>query len=711
MGRLRDSVRLHEGLVYDRHPYGVAPGRDPELLIRGLAPASPLQAEGMAAMSDVDLHVFRHKMESVVEEAREVYTALSISEGVIVGDLNTSVLTAEGDPAVVATGIYFHSLLNYAPIRYILKYYREDPTVGLSEGDIYFFNDPNCGGVHTFDMFVCTPIFVGDELIAWAQVGSHQGEVGSNSPGGFSPKATTRWEEGLHVPALRIGENWELRRDIFDFMLNSVRNPFVFASDLKARVATCRRISARVVREAERRDPARVAGGLRKILDAGASQARARLGALNDGIYRGVMFNDTVGLEPGLVRVPTTAIKEGEQLTMLVQGVSPENRRGPMHATWHLVRAAMGVYLFTYLFRGLPPNIGLFEPIEVLVEGPSVANATEEVAKGEGGGIAALNTQNLHVIGSKMLFDSDYSDAVCAPFSRNVLVNIYAGTNSFGYRVANVTPAANAGGQGARFDLDGEHACGFYWASVTDTGEAEEIDARLPPMTLARRIDKDFHGYGKFRGGSPMVEISMAPPECGCSMTSWGSADRLSHNPGIFGGYSAPPNPRFVIRNTNMPELMAGSDERTELSQYGLVNERQVSGDYEIGASSQATDQFGPGDVFVYSIGGGGGYGDVLERSPESVADDVHSMILTSQTAHDVYGVVLDELGQTVDLEATQLRRAEIRAERRALGRTFTEFVAEWSAKRPSDDKLKFYGHWPEPRLESYNKPFWGLYE
>jgi len=711
MGRLRDSVRLHEGLIYDRHPYGESPGRDPELLRRGLAPASPLQLEGMEAMDDVDLQVFRHKVDSVVDEAREVYAALSISEGVIVGDLNTSVLTAEGDPAVVATGIYFHSLLNYAPIRYILKYYRDDHTVGLNEGDIYFFNDPNCGGVHTFDMFVCTPIFAEGELIAWAQVGSHQGECGSNSPGGFSPKATTRWEEGLHVPALRIGENWELRRDILDFMLNSVRNPFVFASDLKARVATCRRIRDRIVREAERRGIAAVAGGLRKILAAGAEQARGRLASLNDGIFRGVMFNDTVGLEPGLVRVPTTAIKEGERLTILIQGVSPENWRGPMHATWHLMRAAMGVYLFTYLFRGLPPNIGLFEPIEVLVEGPSVANATEEVAKGEGSSIASLNVQNLHVIGSKMLFDSEYNSAVCAPFSRNVLVNIYAGTNSYGYRVANASPAANAGGQGARLDLDGEHACGFFWASVTDTGEAEEIDSRLPPLTLARRIDKDFHGYGRFRGGSPMVEISMAPPDCGCSMTSWGSADRLSHNPGLFGGYSAPPNPRFVIRNTNVLELMEATDPIVELSQFSLANDRRIRGDYQIEASSQATEAFDPGDVFVYSIGGGGGYGDVLERLPESVVEDVRANILTTKVAHDVYGVVVNSATLSVDLPATEERREDIREERRRRGLPFEEFIARWRRKRPNEDKLKFYGHWPEPRLEHYDKPFWGLYD
>jgi hypothetical protein len=34
--------------------------------------------------------------------------------------------------------------------------------------------------------------------------------------------------------------------------------------------------------------------------------------------------------------------------------------------------------------------------------------------------------------------------------------------------------------------------------------------------------------------------------------------------------------------------------------------------------------------------------------------------------------------------------------------------VAEWQTRRPSEDKLKYYGHWPEPRIPGYSNPFWG---
>lgn len=710
MGRLRDSIRLHDGLIYDRHAYGKAPGRDPELLIRGTEPPSPLELAGMEAMSMVDLEVFRHKMNSIVEEARDVYMSLSISEGIITGDMNATIFTPGGDPAVVATGIFFHSLLNYGPIKYVLEYYRDDPTVGLRDGDVYFFNDPTCGGVHTFDMFVFAPIFFEDELIGWAEVGGHQGECGSISPGGFSPTATTRWEEGLHVHALRIADNWELRRDILDFFLNSVRNPFVFASDLKARVATVQRIRDRVVREAERRGKEQVAGGLRKILSVTADLARQRLLQLNDGIYRNVMFNDGVGNDSGLVRVPTTVIKEGDSLTVLVQGVSPENNKGPQHSTWHLMKASMGVYLFTYFFRGLPANVGLFDPIEVLVEGPSIANCSADVAHGEGTTISAMLVQNVHVMGSKMLFGSDHRLGVSAPFARNITLYIQAGTNSFGYRTANFSGAANAAGQGARFDLDGEHAAGFYWASFTDAGEVEESDMRLPTVTLARMIDKDFHGFGKFRGGTPLMEVSMAP-QGGCQMTSRGGSDRVSHNSGLFGGYAGPPNPRFVIRGTNALEMLAASDPRLKFSQYALAKEQAIEGEYIFATSSAATEDFQAGDIFVYSISAGGGYGDVLEREPAAVLQDIRAQVLSAETARDVYRVVVDPHTGALDDEATTQDRRAAREERRERGRPFGEFIEGWLAQRPREDMLTYYGSWPEPGLESYDKPYWGQYE
>lgn len=62
------------------------------------------------------------------------------------------------------------------------------------------------------------------------------------------------------------------------------------------------------------------------------------------------------------------------------------------------------------------------------------------------------------------------------------------------------------------------------------------------------------------------------------------------------------------------------------------------------------------GDVFHHVLPGGGGWGDPLERNPESVARDVRDEKITLEAAHDYYGVIVDSDGD-LDTEQTDLVR------------------------------------------------------
>ncbi len=710
MGVLFDRhVRLFDDLIYDRDVYAKRPGCDPELICRGLEPVTEIERAGMALLSDIDVEILTHKLSSIVEEARDVYMSLSISEGIITGDMNCGIFTASGDPVVVGTGIYFHTLLNNAQLKYILKYYRDDPSVGLADGDIFFFNEELAGGIHNLDMFTAMPIFWQDRLVAWAEVGGHQGDTGSITPGGFAPTAKSRYEEGFHMPAVRIGRDFQIRRDVLDYMAGSVRNPLVFEADLKSRVATLFQIRRRFLREVERRGVEPVVGGMRGVLVRGEQSARARLREINDGVFRSILFNDEHGTFFGLTRVPLTVVKEDDSLAVILQGVSPENDEGPFNSSWHLTRAATAVYLFSYFFRGLlPANAGLLEPVSYYVEGPSMMNSSDELAHGLANQTCSFATQNMYMVGAKMLFDSDHREAVQAPQSRNYSLPIFAGTNRRGYFAVNYGGAANAGGGGGRLDMDGEHALGFYWGPWTDAGEVEEQDERLPHLILSRKLDKNFHGFGKYRGGTPLLEVAMGCGEAACQMSSWGSCDKLSFNFGLFGGYAGPPNPRLVIRDADlMRRVQAGED--VELGQYALLAESRIGGTYVVTSSSKDAEGFGETDLVVHSVGAGGGYGDVLERDPAAVRRDLDEGLITTEVAVKIYGVVLDRQGG-IDHAATERRRNAIRTERLAKGRTFEAFTRSWSGKRPPETVIEKYGSWPEPRLAAYDQPFWGLY-
>lgn len=712
MGKLFDQhVRLSKNLIYTHDAYEDRPGCDIEILSRGLEPVTEVEQRGMDKMSAIDFELLMHKLSSITEEARDVYMNLSISEGVITADMNCGIFTASGDPCIVGTGIYFHTLLNNAQLKYINKYYRNDPSVGLRDGDIFFFNDELAGGIHCFDMFTAMPVFWKGELVAWVECGGHQGETGSITPGGFAPTAQSRYDEGLHVPCMRIGSNFLLHRDTLDFFFGAVRNGFVFEADLRSRVAVMMQMRARLLREIERKGVEYVVGGMRQILVNGERNARTRLKEINDGVYRSILFNDEHGTFFGLTRVPLTLVKEGDELAVIMQGVSPECETGPFNCTWHLARAATAVYLFSYLFRGyMPANAGLLEPVKYYIEGPSLMNSSAELAHGLANQVASFGTQNLFVAGAKMLYSSPHREAVQAPQSRNYSLPIFAGENRRGYMSMNYAGQINSGGGGARLDMDGENALGFYWGPWTDAGEVEEQDDRMPQLSLSRKLDKNFHGFGKFRGGTPLLEVSTFTDHQQCCMSSWGSCDKLSFNFGLFGGYAGPPNPRAVIRCTDVIEtIKEGKD--LNLGQYELLTKQGVKGDYILSSSSKDAEDFAPGDLIISSVGAAGGYGDVLERDPRLVLADIEDELITSDVAEKVYGVYFDPETRLIDDAKTAALRQAIRDKRKTVGKPFNEFIAEWLVKKPKDEILEHYGNWPEPRLESYNKPFWGLYD
>ena len=143
-------------------------------------------------------------------------------------------------------------------------------------------------------------------------------------------------------------------------------NSFVFEADLRSRLATVMRIRERFLREVERKGVEYVVGGMRQILVDGERNARARLRDINDGIFRSVLFNDDHGTFFGLTRVPLTIIKEGEELAVLVQGVSRDAN-------------ALGYFGFAYYVE----NKDKLKAVPIVNEkGQAVLPSLEAVEKG-----------------------------------------------------------------------------------------------------------------------------------------------------------------------------------------------------------------------------------------------------------------------------------------------------------------------------------------
>jgi N-methylhydantoinase B/oxoprolinase/acetone carboxylase alpha subunit len=675
-----------------------APGLDPETLARPvLEPATELEERGAALLDAVDLEIFQHKLDSVVDEGRQVFINLSIAEMLQAGDLGVSVFTARGDLAAMSAGVILHNLLHYGPIKYVLKHHLGEDSMELADGDVYFFNDPDAGGVHTYDHFLMMPVFAEGELLAWVGCGGHQGESGSKVPGGFSNDAAHRYDEGIHVPPLKIGTGFRIHRDHFDFLLNSVRTPRVMGLDLKARLAVCLRLRERLLREVDRRGAAFVAAGMRATITEGIRQTRRRLADLVDGTYRSVAFLDTVGVAEGLVRLPVALHKRGEELVVDLSGASPAPGAGPFHLRWHLTRAATAAALLPTVFRGLRWSIGMLDPVRVIAP-PSIVNTSErDVATGSGSHVGRVVVQAATLAAARMLFASRHRDGVAAPFAENVLLLSFGGRDQYGFPLAGGPANGNATGQGARHDADGEHSAGFFWAMVVDCPGPEEQERKFPWLYLFRnKLDLDVHGYGRWRGGVGLTDCFVIHNVDQVTASAVGTGGRFTKNYGLFGGYAGSANPRIVVRGSDVKARMAQGGPVLPTGVRELVNRRAIAGRYEFHAPESASETYGPDDILVLSRGSGGGYGDVLEREPEAVLDDLRAGIISPRVAAEVYRVVLDERGE-VDRAATEASRRAARRERLALGRPWAAFLADWSRRRPPEAALRHNGDWPVP--------------
>ncbi len=142
--------------------------------------------------------------------ARE--TALNISASPIVrelGELCFALYTPEGDSIALSTGIIVHVHTMTDAIKCMVRNGCED-NPGIRPGDIFANNDPTIGDVHNADVQTFVPIFREGELLAWAGGVIHVMDIGASTPGGVPVGPTTRYDDGIDLPCMKIGERDEL---------------------------------------------------------------------------------------------------------------------------------------------------------------------------------------------------------------------------------------------------------------------------------------------------------------------------------------------------------------------------------------------------------------------------------------------------------------------------------------------------------------------
>ncbi len=171
--------------------------------------------------------------------ARE--TALNISASPIVkelGELCFAVYTPEGDSVALSTGVIVHVHTMSEAIKYMIRQgYEENP--GIQPGDIFCNNDSLIGDVHNADVQTIIPIHIDGRLVGWVAGVTHVIEIGASTPGSLPLGPISRFEDGIDIPARKIGANDELFRDHVQAAARGTRLPHYWTLDERTRLAGC----------------------------------------------------------------------------------------------------------------------------------------------------------------------------------------------------------------------------------------------------------------------------------------------------------------------------------------------------------------------------------------------------------------------------------------------------------------------------------------
>ncbi|WP_200930844.1 hydantoinase B/oxoprolinase family protein, partial [Microbacterium sp. Leaf351] len=445
-----------------------------------VVPATEYERQCVAKLPAGDYEIAVQRTADVLDEGYEVFMRSSRSSMGVAGDSIVAMFTAAGDLVNASAGTYLHAVIPPIVIKYILDRHGENP--GVNDGDIWYTNDALYGGIHNPDQVAIMPVFFDGELVAWTAALSHTTETGAIEPGGMPLSATSRFEEGMNLPPMRVGQGFRISEDVLEmFAAFGIRAEANVTVDMRARATTADRVRVRLLEMFEREGKDFMSGLFRRMLDDAEAGARARIASWADGTYRCVTFSDAAGLSSGLMRnCSMEMVKKGEQLTIDFTGTSPENPSSynahPQAVVGHLAN-----YIYEYVFHDLPISSATFAPIDFIFPensmlSPDVRAATSNAVMAATGAMSAI----ANCI-SRARFGSTDWRQVTASQGNGGNASVLAGVSQWGAFFADmIAYPINTEGQGAHATSDGMDAYGFPWCAFGRAPDVESMENEFP---------------------------------------------------------------------------------------------------------------------------------------------------------------------------------------------------------------------------------------
>lgn len=624
--------------------------------------------------------------------ARE--TALNVSASPIVreiGELCFALYTPEGDSITLSTGIMAHVHTMSEAIKHMVRAsYEVNP--GVFPGDIFINNDPQLGDVHNADLMEFLPIFWEGELIGWAAGVTHEIDVGAPQPASIPIGTTSRFEDGWILSCRKVGANDRLFADYERRCHTAVRLPFYWVLNEKCRISGCQIIRDAVLRLVREEGVETYKRFSREVIE---DTRQAFVNRVREFMIPGkYQF-------PSFIDVPHGKDKGGMPEYAAIDSLMhcPLELRVGVDASFELDLEGANKWGY-HSFNCTPSGIqgGLWVGItQILIPNDKVNDGAYLATKFHTPYGTWANPDNPYVSNtmawaflipcftglflavSQGVTARGYVEEVVAgyPFTGNITQG--GGPNHYGQEGGWTNFDISCCGTSAGLVRDGEACCAAVWNPEGDMGDVEAWELLEPLLYIGRRLRPSSAGMGRYRGGAGFESIRLL------FNTPWqmmfnGANSSVFHGNGLFGGYPASTPYRHSVKNTDMQRRIAEglpypvSDRDPENSEL----EMHIVGEHlKDKHCFHLPDMHKEYDVYVSHLSGGHGVGDVLERDPERVVQDLDDGLLLERFAASAYGVVAHQGADgkwRLDAEATGKLRAKMREQR--LARSIP--VEEW---------------------------------
>jgi N-methylhydantoinase B len=578
-------------------------------------------------LDTVTLEVIRNALPAVANEMAADLQRTSYNMMIYeVRDYCTALLDTKGELISQNVGGVSHFVADLGVLVVDgMKRYGRD---GFKPGDVVITNHQAVAGQHLNNVVIYSPYFYKGELLMFCMVRAHWIDVGGQSTGfGAGAMVGDPWFEGLQLDQLKIYEEGRLNDTLYRVIKDNIRFPDSSLGDMKSQMAACRLAARRMDELFDKYGRDTILAAIAQIFDETEQKCRNVVARIPDGIYEAAASID----DDGLIRDEEVPIRvkieiKGSDVTIDLSGCSAERKAAINSRTYAGARVA-----YKALTGPLDPvNEGSFRALKVIIpEGNIMMAKFPAPMSGWSAIVPTVVDTIVHALAEAM------PDRV--PAGHHGLLGgsvVFFGMHPKTKRRF-IVQSIEGGGWGGRPFGDGESATVSVCQGDVRNGSIEGIELKCPVVVESRALRQDSCGAGKYRGG-----LGLDTRVRNLVEGRWNfERTRRSKCPpwGIAGGTPGSPGGNLLKRAGEKKfEWVTGANIPVPPSSQGIVR-----------------------------TGGGGGWGDPLERSAALVAEDAAEGLISRKAARDLYGVVLRS-NISLDETATLRLRDRLRSARKA---------------------------------------------